>query len=374
MKQSNASSSKTAVEQQNNEAITNLAYLNEQLTNRYQSGLDFLFPQEKITKCVISATTPDKQQRFINFSDRVKREWIPSHQLLKSTGEIKCAQISTGERDYYTIFFGTYIGNSLLLLHNIYLLYNLVYILVISLFINVTYGIYERRNYKKSKNNNVAPLNQAQDNAVPDTRDNQENIAPDPRNSQEDIIPNPRNNQEDTVPNPRENQGDIVPDPRENQGDVVPDPRDNQANIVPGLREEGSQDDSGDNLSLLGHSRYLLNRMRHNNPEDTVPNPRYNEEDIVPNPNIQENIVPEPRDNQANIVPDPTEGSQHGSGDNLSLLGRSRYLLNRMGYVPGDTVPEPADNQEGTVENPRNPVNRRRRGRRNFSLGQPPTD
>ncbi|KAI9354425.1 hypothetical protein BD770DRAFT_445080 [Pilaira anomala] len=310
MEQFNTSSSNPAVEQQNSEADTKSLHLNEQLTFRYQSALDFLFSQEKITKCAISATSPDKQRRFINFSDRVKKEWIPSNQLLESTGEIKCTQINTGKRDYYTII--------------------LFYIFVISLFINVTYGIYQRRNRKKAKNNNLAPQNQAQYNAVPDPRDKQENIAPDLRNGEENIVPNPRNNQEDTGPNLGETQGDDVPNIRDNRANIVPDSRDNQ--------------------------------------ENTAPDPR----------NSEENIVPNPRNNQEDTGLGPGEENQDDSVDNLSLLRRSRYLLDRLGFIPGETAPDPRNNKEDTVADPRNPVDHRRQnrrgGRRNFNLGVPPAN
>ncbi|KAI9362241.1 hypothetical protein BD770DRAFT_425323 [Pilaira anomala] len=120
---------------ENSEVDTELNPHYEPLTHLYQSGLDILFPPEMIARCAISVTSPDKQQRLINFSDRVKKEWITPHQLLETSGEIKCAQIRTGERDCTTGF--------------------IISFLTVSLFLNVFYGIYQRRKYKKSQNNNV---------------------------------------------------------------------------------------------------------------------------------------------------------------------------------------------------------------------------
>lgn len=102
------SSTKPAVIIQNNVTNTESMFSYEPLANLYESGLNFLFPPEKMTQCAISVTSPDKQQRLINFSDRLKNEWIKTNKLLESSGEIKCIQISTGERDY-TSFVRTYI-------------------------------------------------------------------------------------------------------------------------------------------------------------------------------------------------------------------------------------------------------------------------
>lgn len=104
-----SSSSKPTEIQQNSEADTESAPPYEPLTHLYQSGLDVIFPPKIIAKCAISVTSPDKQQRLINFSDRVKNEWITTHQLLETSGEIKCGQIRTRERDYTTGFLCMYI-------------------------------------------------------------------------------------------------------------------------------------------------------------------------------------------------------------------------------------------------------------------------